>query len=217
VKSRRYGKASCWSLPASERLSLTGGNLYLAHTVASVERWRGRLVIVWLAVLVSSGGLVVPEVAAGLSGRKVPQVLGPAELQWAWAVLASVAHELTAAGCMLAAAARARTRNSAETSHAREIRELLAQRDAARREAAALRQPAASSAAGSAAASSSPAALSGGPWSRSPAPRMADSVACREGCGRSFDSVLAEIGHLRHCPVRQERRKLVSAVPEVAS
>jgi hypothetical protein len=31
-------------------------------------------------------------------------------------------------------------------------------------------------------------------------------VACREGCGRQFGSVLAEIGHLRHCPVRLARQ-----------
>src|SRR6202051_505317 len=40
-------------------LVLTGGNLYLAHTIARVRRWRGRLAVVWLVVLVSSGGLVV--------------------------------------------------------------------------------------------------------------------------------------------------------------
>lgn len=55
-------------------LVLTGGNLYLAHTIGSVRRWRGRLAVVWLAVLVSSGGLVVPLIAAGLGGRKLPQV-----------------------------------------------------------------------------------------------------------------------------------------------
>jgi hypothetical protein len=31
-------------------------------------------------------------------------------------------------------------------------------------------------------------------------------IACREGCGRQFDGVLAEIGHLRHCPVRLARQ-----------
>jgi hypothetical protein len=30
-------------------------------------------------------------------------------------------------------------------------------------------------------------------------------VVCREGCGKSFSSLLAEMGHLRHCPARLER------------
>src|SRR5258708_26523726 len=69
-------------------LVLTGGNLYMAHTIARVRRWRGRLAVVWLAVLVSSGGLVVPLIAAGLGGSKLPQVLAGETLAWAWSLLA---------------------------------------------------------------------------------------------------------------------------------
>jgi MFS family permease len=83
---------------------LTGGNLYLAHTLATASRWRRLLAGVWLAVLLSSGSLVVPLIAGGLGGRPLYEILGSARLQWAWAVLAALAHELTAAGCMLAAA-----------------------------------------------------------------------------------------------------------------
>ena len=41
----------------------------------------------------------------GLTARTVPQVLGTGRLEWPWALLASLAHELTAAGCVLASAA----------------------------------------------------------------------------------------------------------------
>ena len=85
-------------------LVLTGGNLYLAHTLATAKRWRSYLVVVWIVVLGSSGSLLVPTIAAGLSGRTLPEVLDSTELQWSWAVLAAVAHEVTAAGCMLASA-----------------------------------------------------------------------------------------------------------------
>ncbi|HVT16579.1 MAG TPA: hypothetical protein VHQ90_10440 [Thermoanaerobaculia bacterium] len=172
-------------------LVLTGGNLYLALTVASTGRWRGRLTLVWLAILVASGGLVVPNIAAGLSARALPQVLHSPELQWGWALLAALAHEITAAGCMLAAAARGA--DVATAANRRQVvGELAVQRSEERRERRDLRQAAAEVA---------------GPAAASQRLRLAEPVACREGCGRSFDSVLAEMGHLRHCPVRLERRR----------
>ena len=85
-------------------LVLTGGNLYIAHALATAKRWRILLVLVWMIVLGSSGCLLVPMIAAGLSGRTLHEVLSSAKLQWSWAVLAAVAHEVTAAGCMLASA-----------------------------------------------------------------------------------------------------------------
>jgi len=84
---------------------LTGGNLYLAHTVATVRRWRRLLVPIWIVVLAASGTLTVPMIAAGLTGRTLPAVLSSSAAAWAWAGLAAVAHELTAAGCILAGAA----------------------------------------------------------------------------------------------------------------
>jgi hypothetical protein len=86
-------------------LVLTGGNLFLAHTVAHVERWRRALTATWLAVLVCSGALIIPVIVAGLRARTLPDVLGPGRLEWTWAVLAALAHEATAAGCVLASAA----------------------------------------------------------------------------------------------------------------
>ena len=188
-------------------LVLTGGNLYLAHAIARVRRWRAGLVVVWLIVLASTGGLVVPLIAAGIGGRTLPQVLDRHLLAWAWSLLAALAHEVTAAGCMLSAAALASTAAAAahERSQSIAIDELLAQRDAARRELAALlerqsqgqRLPAPAIAGG--AGSEELAA----PESTAAAPL--ERVVCREGCGKSFSSLLGEMGHLRHCPARFER------------
>jgi hypothetical protein len=325
-------------------LVLTGGNLYLAHTIASLRRWRAGLAVMWLVVLAASGGLVVPMIAAGISGRTLPQVLDSLQLAWAWSLLAALAHEVTAAGCMLAAAALTLEAAASEQKgeQARAIGELLAQRDAARRELAALRQEqreaprreqqaaggsgrsqqlatrraaalaaagttaalpaagpvAALAAAGPAAAppaaevaaappaaevaaalpaaevaaalpavemaaalpaagatvpllgtdgaasnaeergiARAPGAAGGGALAGADARRAgqpaagmaaadrwaagagghavgsrgagdaAGQIACREGCGKQFGSALAEIGHLRHCPVRRERQR----------
>jgi MFS family permease len=215
-------------------LVLTGGNLYLAHAIARVRRWRRALAAVWLAVLVSTGGLVVPLVAAGLAGRTLPQLLGSEGLAWSWSLLAALAHEVTAAGCVLAAAAAASERSAAERiaaeqSQASELDELLRQRDAARRELAALRELAERRerlarseqveqqqtgaghqlpAAGSGARYELPAA---GRGERAGACELAPLRACPEGCGRSFAGAAALAGHLRHCAVRRERLRRLAA------
>jgi len=89
-------------------LVLTGGNLYLAHTVAQVQPWRRTLAAAWITVA-ASGGLALPLIVAGLTARTLPQVLGARQLEWPWALLAAIAHELTAAGCVFASAAWAGT------------------------------------------------------------------------------------------------------------
>jgi hypothetical protein len=152
---------------------LTGGNLYLAHTLATATRWRGQLACVWLAVLLSSGSLVVPLIAGGLGGRPLHQMLGSERLQWAWAVLAALAHEVTAAGCMLAAAA---ARATGTPEHVSTGLSLL---------------PAAASAGAALASAAQPTVSAALP------------LLCRAGCGRSFSSAASELGHLRHCPARQ--------------
>jgi hypothetical protein len=154
---------------------LTGGNLYLAHTVAQVRPWRRTLAAAWLAVLAASGGLVLPLVVAGLTARTVPQVLGAGRLEWPWALLASIAHELTAAGCVLASAAWAAT--PAVAAAAATGPGAVAARLPASTGASALPQP-------------------------QPAAHL---IPCRAGCGRSFASQQAEIAHLRRCPRRQAR------------
>jgi hypothetical protein len=161
---------------------LTGGNLYLAHTVATVRQWRRLLVSVWIIVLAASGTLTVPLIAAGLSGRTLPSVLASGAAAWGWAVLAALAHELTAAGCILAGAAGAASQPVPEHT--------------------ASAFPAAVSAAGSA----EPADTGRQVAIASPRPAAESSlfrIPCRAGCGRSFQSRLAEAGHLRHCPSRQ--------------
>jgi hypothetical protein len=188
-------------------LVLTGGNLYLAHAIARVRRWRAGLVVVWLVVLACTGGLVVPLIAAGIGGRTLPQVLDRDLLAWSWSLLAALAHEVTAAGCMLSAAALASTAAAAahERSQSVAIDELLAQRHAARGELAALlerqsqgqRLPAPATAGGVGSEELAP------PGSTAAAPL--ERVVCREGCGKSFSSLLGEMGHLRHCPARLER------------
>src|ERR1700688_3214522 len=186
-------------------LVLTGGNLYLAHTIPRVRRWRRALATVWLVVLAASGCLVVPLVAAGLHGRTLPELLHSETLSWGWSLLAALAHEVTAAGCVLAAAAVAAAgeRTDAERSHAREVEELLRQRDAARRELAAERQGRAgrvARAAGSgarAAGSGARVAPSKARAAGSDAPEPATPLACPAGCGRSFAGKPALAGDRR--------------------
>ena len=190
-------------------LVLTGGNLYLAHSIARVRRWRAGLVVVWLVVLGSTGGLVVPMIAAGIGGRTLPQVLGAHLFTWAWSLLAALAHEVTAAGCILSATAlRGEDAAAAqERSHSQAIAELLSQRDAARHQLEVLVQHHGQgalplsplTAGGSGSLEQLPAA--GVPAAAPPLP-----VACREGCGKAFNSLYSEVAHLRHCPKRRERR-----------
>jgi MFS family permease len=189
-------------------LVLTGGNLYLAHAIARVRRWRAGLVVVWLVVLASTGGLVVPMIAAGIGGRTLPQVLGAHLLAWAWSLLAALAHEVTAAGCILSAAALRNDDVAAaqEQSHALAIAELLSQRDAARRERDVLAQRTSQSQRQLAPVTSGASGRMELPAAGEPAAASLVLVACREGCGKQFASALAEMGHLRHCPVRLKRR-----------
>jgi len=162
-------------------LVLTGGNLYLAHTVAQVRPWRRTLAAAWVLVLAASGGLVLPLIVAGISARSVPQVLGSGRLEWTWALLAALAHELTAAGCVLASAAWAA---QAAGGGAEVGRALLT---------AATAVPAGGEAPLPADA----------PGAAVPPQPAAGRIACRAGCGRSFVSQQAEIAHLRHCPRRR--------------
>ena len=169
-------------------LVLTGGNLYLAHALATAQRWRIYLVFVWVAVLSSSGSLLVPMIVSGLSGHTLPQILGTSGLQWGWAVLAAIAHEITAAGCMLASAASAPSSAALapDSEQASPLSPLVQPPELAgssQRAAEAQAQPA------------------------------AQVLSCREGCGRSFSSAAAAAGHLRHCPARLNRRRAMAPSP----
>jgi hypothetical protein len=206
-------------------LVLTGGNLYLAHTVAQVRAWRRTLAAAWIAVLVASGGLALPLIVAGLSGSSVSQVLGAGGLEWPWAVLASVAHELTAAGCVLASAAwvassagamgGAGSAASGAAQGAGVVPAGVVPAEAAGEVPA--RVPAealpAGMPAGAVPAGVVPAGglrvRAGTGGDSAPGTSVSnpgtDSVPCRGGCGRTFISRQAEIAHQRHCTSRQSR------------
>jgi len=121
---------------------LTGGNLYLVHTLVRARRWRGLLLFTWLVVLGSTCLLVVPLIVAGINGERITQVLAPHALTWIWAVVAALSHEVTAAGCVLSTGALKETAEAEarERSESVAVAELLSQRDAARREAELLRE-----------------------------------------------------------------------------
>lgn len=105
-------------------LVLTAGNIYLAHASASLRS--RKLTILWWMVLACSGLLAAPLVVAGLKGVALEAVLGNSSLQWMWSLLAVVATELIAGGCMLADAAR----GGAAQELAAAQQELAASRDA---------------------------------------------------------------------------------------
>ena len=89
---------------------LTGGGIYIAHAALSAPRWRPALGITWVLVLSASAGLVAPAIAGGLANQELHEVISSPGLRQAWAILAALAHELTAAGCILAAVAKSRPR-----------------------------------------------------------------------------------------------------------
>jgi hypothetical protein len=171
-------------------LVLTGGGIYLAHAALTAPRWRLPLGLAWTLVLTATAGLVAPAIAGGLAGRELHDILGSPELRSAWAVLASLAHELTAAGCMLAAAATSR-RESAENLELR----LWSERDRAveraqraERELSELRAELVRSS--------------------SELPSAAERYPC-EGCGRTFGTQQARSGHQRSCPARSAALEVV--------
>jgi hypothetical protein len=167
-------------------LVLTGGGILIAHAALTAPRWKLGLGVSWLLILTASAGLVAPSIVGGLAGERLPQVLSSPELRRAWAVLAALAHELTAAACMLAAAAQ----SVAESADERELR-LWNERDTATERAEqAERALSELRAELSAAASELPAA--------------GELYPC-EGCGRPFATQQARSGHQRSCRARSQQ------------
>lgn len=82
-------------------LTLTGGNVYLAHVIGMTRRYW--LVVPWLLVLGCTGFLLTPMQVASLEGQHLQAVLAGAELTWTWQATNVLAGELVAASCMLAA------------------------------------------------------------------------------------------------------------------
>lgn len=182
-------------------VAVTGGGIYIAHAALTAPRWRLPLGIAWLLVLTASAGLVSPAIAARLADQELYEVVSSPGLRAAWAVLAALAHELTAAGCMLAAAASSRS----VTAENLELR-LYAERDTAlerlqlaqeRAQLAEQRAEQAEQAEQAArelleAAFEIPDSLAAG-----------EMFAC-EWCGRPFKTKQARGGHQRCCPARLE-------------
>lgn len=196
---------------------LTGGGMFLAHAALTAPRWRLALGISWVLVLTASAGLVAPAIAGGLADRRLHEVISTSPVRTAWALLASLAHELTAAGCMLAAAASSRK----ETIEELELR-LYAERDAAvakaeeeiavaraDREIAVARMERDSALARAERAERELSAMTElyqafvGELASLPEElgSQPERFPC-EGCGRSFRSRQARSGHLRSCPGR---------------
>ena len=182
-------------------VAVTGGGIYIAHAALTAPRWRLALGIAWLLVLTASAGLVAPAIAARLAGQELHEVVNSPALRAAWAVLAALAHELTAAGCMLAAAASSPSLDTealelrlyAERDDALE-RERLAQERAALAEQRAERAEEAERTRSQRRHAALEVAAPELPVDSEP-------FAC-QGCGRSFKTKQARAGHQRSCSAR---------------
>lgn len=178
---------------------MTGGGVFLAHAALTASRWRLPLGIAWALVLTASAGLVAPAIAGRLAGQELHEVLGHPGIARAWAVLASLAHELTAAGCMLGAAAVAGKPSSREDEELMLWNQLDGanhRAERAERELSELRAKL--------------------PTPTSEAQAAVEPVLCT-GCGRSFASVQARSGHQRSCSGRSANLSAAPDMPEQAS
>jgi hypothetical protein len=87
---------------------LTGGGVYIAHSVA-VSRGSGArywlkfalLVLAWLALLLFAVVLLAPALVAGWRSSTFAEVI-PAPLDWLWAIVAVTAVEVLAGASVLA-------------------------------------------------------------------------------------------------------------------
>lgn len=196
---------------------LTGGGAFLAHAVARGRHFRRTLIATWLLVLVGTGVLITPMLAAGLSEAPLTAVLASPSSRWTWSAVAVLAVELVAAGSMVAYAAHRREDRNAERME-RELLEVAAERNQLRAEIEQLqddfevqraemlqdirrlqgdlqlRQRSSDSA-----TSPEPDATS----ITAPDADAAESpIPCRNGCGRKFATPAAERGHQNGCPDR---------------
>jgi hypothetical protein len=196
---------------------LTGGGAFLAHAVAWGRHFRRLLVVAWLIVLMATGILITPMLAAGLAQAPLTTVLASSSSRWVWSAVAVLAVELVAAGSMVAYAAHRREDREAGDLE-QELLDIAAQRnrlageldqlrgdfEAERAEMledirrlkrdGALREPAFRSE-----TLPQPDTTSNG----APAAEDAESsIPCRNGCGREFASPAAERGHQKGCPER---------------
>lgn len=93
---------------AALALVLTGGGAYLVHAIVRIRRFQGLLLAIWVGILTCIAILVTPRLVAGLRLATSPlaDVLSTDALRWGWSIVAVLAGELVATGCMLAYAAQ---------------------------------------------------------------------------------------------------------------
>lgn len=196
---------------------LTGGGAFLAHAVAWGRHFRRLLLVVWLIVLMATGILITPMLAAALAQAPLTAVLASPSLRWLWSAVAVLAVELVAAGSMVAYAAHRREEASTEGLE-QELLEVAAERNRLLGELEQLQDDFGLERAemledirrlesdldhrqlnSDSCTSPQPDAMSSAA-SESVAP--ASSIPCRNGCGRQFASPAAERGHQKGCPQR---------------
>ncbi len=83
---------------------LTGGGMYIAHTLAQPAAGRLRLLLAvcWLSLLAFSVVLIAPALVSALRASELAGVLSAERSQWLWAVTAVLAVEVLAGGAMAA-------------------------------------------------------------------------------------------------------------------
>ncbi len=83
---------------------LTGGGMYIAHTLAQPAAGRLRLLLAvcWLSLLAFSVVLIAPALVFTLRASELAGVLSAERSQWLWAVTAVLAVEVLAGGAMAA-------------------------------------------------------------------------------------------------------------------
>jgi MFS family permease len=176
---------------------LTGGGAFLAHAVAWGRHFRRILVVAWLIVLVATGILITPMLAAGLAHAPLTAVLASSSSRWIWSAVAVLAVELVAAGSMVAYAAHRREDQDTGDLE-QELLDIAAERN---RLSGELDQLRGDFEAERAEMLEEVQQLESDLNSRSQG-STPKSFPCRNGCGREFASPAAERGHQKGCPQR---------------
>lgn len=202
-----------WFSAVGMAVAVTGGAIFLQESLVQLRgESRGLIVMAWLAAVVCQGWLVAPWIVAHLPGSPVGAQLdavGP-WAPWAWAIAWIGAADVVAGGVVRAAALQGAQADRAAAAAASGVAELLAQRDEARALVQQLRSQIDQQAlAGN--HQSSQVVTSGD------LPAPARSFPCQRGCGATFASRAAAIGHLAQCPVQKVVSVVVSTSPPTES
>lgn len=112
---------------------LTGGGMYLAHTLAQARRhWFTRLLLTlcWLALLGFTVILLAPMMLSGLRASDLIAVIPDTSAQWTWSITAVLAIEVMAGGIMLAIGTTdlARPRPSSNSNFAERLLDAVVRR-----------------------------------------------------------------------------------------